>query len=67
VRKDIGAERSATGAAVQKKARLPPLEPRSGGMRGIHEHSRLTVIMGGPDKPGDDEEKRPLAVIGADG
>ncbi len=34
--------------------RHPPLEPRSGGMRGTHEHSPITVIMGGPDKPGHD-------------
>ena len=27
--------------------RHPPLEPHSGGMRGTHEHSRSTVIMGG--------------------
>ncbi len=34
-------------------SRHPPLE-RSG-MRGTHEHSRFPVIMGRPDKPGDDE------------
>ena len=31
-----------------------PRWKRSGGMRGTHEHSRSTVIMGGPDKPGHD-------------
>jgi hypothetical protein len=27
-------------------------------MRGIHEHSRFTVIMGSPDKPGYDGEMK---------
>jgi error-prone DNA polymerase len=39
----------------KSKDRHPPLEPRSGGMRGTHERSRSTVIMGGPDKPGHDD------------
>jgi hypothetical protein len=39
-----GAER----VAARSHFRHPPLE-RSG-MRGTHEHSRSTVIMGGPNK-----------------
>jgi hypothetical protein len=27
-------------------------------MRGTHEHSRITVIMGGPNKSGHDDKKR---------